>query len=765
MKRNIWEIPVLMTQSAEIYDPPDHLIAESEKNENYYLQCLRYYTKYYNKRTNALITSSIGGNEYRPMLENPCNFMVRMLLYYMGEQPNMNFSHVTQNSTQNNIQAVWIKGHKMAELANNIRGQVMARIGTGTWDAYPVSPDETTKEETLRQMAEAQFYQAMAMEELKQKGVEFDPTKGQVQFPEEIEEWAMLTNREKNCEIYSNLSNGIYFEDMWNTKLRRAFLNLWATSIVAMEMDIRNNKIYSTLIEPYHYLRDTRIDSDYGMYDEFRGWVKPMAISEIIRKYPQIAPYKAELYELAKSNKNREMFNVQGLNFLWWPDRRDMVTVAKVYFRGFDTQNYNKYESRIGKNPRIAKPKPDEFGSYPTDRLYQATIIGNKWLVDYGVVENNVEDIANPAKLAFPIQHFVPNMFMGESISEAHRLHLHQDELDYLTFKINEMVGQAKGRKYIIYSNKFNNAPKEFFDQIATMGIVVDKKVGDADDPMNAGKDFEMIDWTLDPNIDKLRQLYMDIETRMQDIASTSSIGLGQQDYYIGLAAQNNTIQRNQTGISYLVDGFIDWVVMCMRYAGNKVKNYHAVDETSNYRTLIGDRGIKTLSFEKGMMFEQMFVKLVMSDIADDAQKVRIQTYLQAAAQNPAESGVKLLDILKIEKEKNLTNMVNELETTLMKREKEKMNNEAANQEMAKAIQDERNQLTLMLEELKQENANMRSLWDNWTKAMTSGVQFAPDMAAMHQMAESEVPDMGQGQPEGGEQQDQPQQAQMEVQQ
>ena len=68
--------------------------------------------------------------------------MIKMILYYLGKQPNLNYNHLTPDVTTNNTQATWIKGQEVSEFVNHFKGsQVLSPPEPGATLARRKQPD------------------------------------------------------------------------------------------------------------------------------------------------------------------------------------------------------------------------------------------------------------------------------------------------------------------------------------------------------------------------------------------------------------------------------------------------------------------------------------------------------------------------------------------------------------------------------------------------------------------------------------------------
>lgn len=737
--------------------PPNQLIPEKDKNAQWYFKNLQYILSFYNQPVGSInFPSAFAGtgdtNNNRNGGDFPFNsrlypvqFMIRMMQYYLGKQPNLNYNWLVQDVQQGNLQANWIKGNDVSEFVNYFRGLILNRVSNAEFTAKPLSKDAQSRKGDILNQLMLKWDMAQLFQQFKDMGVEFNPANTpDFETPEDIEKWVDTNYKEYAAIIGTDMANGLWFSNHWLHKCLQAFMHTAITGICAMEHYVENGRNLQKIRMPYQLIWDNRIDDDYGRYDQFAGVVDNMTLGDIFSRFPELDDnQRADIQRMAQSADLGATYN--NSNYInWWcydtMQYRNTVTVATVYWRGKHYLNKKKVEDRY-KNKKIKTTDnvEDIDPKYSFDDIYKCSIIGNKYLVNWGLMDNVVEEFGDKSKPLFPIIRFMPNTFMGESISEVARVHKLQDELDMYDFQIRMMIARSKGKVYFIDGSKFDEAttPKGFLEDVASMGIHIGRPSGEPNDPNNNGRVIDVIDWTLDPNIGKLAELYRDKKERMSRILSVSPIALGQQTRYIGLGTQQGTIAQNNLGTSYLIDGFMEWIVMNMRYAVNQAKNLYTINDNKEAAFVIGDRGVKYLKFTKDLRFEDLFVELNINDVIDETAKKDIQTFAQAWSQNP-QFGITPLDIIKLYSSNSMTQAKDELELSLKKGEKNKkrdlmeqtaIQNQAAEQQFQqKAALD---QATKMMEasmvQLKEDNENYRTALkvdnENWRTQYTQDIQ------------------------------------------
>ena len=522
---------------------------------------------------------------------------------------------------------------------------------------------------------------------------------------------------EQSAITATDLANGMWFTNGWFHKALNSFMHTTITGQTAWWHRVENGRQTQEVVQPYQIIRDNRFDSDYGLRDEFRGVVEPMTPLEAQRRWPWLTSAQIDdIYNIAGDGEKNKLYNT-AKNISWWPANVDhyehTCTAITLYWRTRRQTNKVKVKNSFGDEhmrQRVglkAEDMPNVKQDYSVNDIAYCTIYGNRYIVDYGYVDNLVESIEDPSMPEFPIKFFRPNTFLGESVSEGSRIHRIQDEMDMLDFKIREMLGRAKGKVYIIHGDKLGDDvnTKHLLDDFSDMGFHVTHSSGEVGDPNDRKSAVDMVDMTLDPNIHRIAELYRERKERMGRVLNTSTVSLGQQTKYIGLGQQQSTISQNQLGVSYLLDGFLDFLVMNMRYSVNQGKLLY---KDTGAEFLIGERGTRFLEFTGDTPFERFMTSLNMNDVIDEEGRKRIQTFSQAWSQNPA-FGVTASSIIRLETSNSFTEAADMLDKEI-KRSEKKQQASAAEQINQKAQMDQMLQMfTAGIEQLKQDNENYRT--------------------------------------------------------
>ena len=117
---------------------------------------------------------------------------------------------------------------------------------------------------------------------------------------------------------------------------------------------------------------------------------------------------------------------------------------------------------------------------------------------------------------------------MGENRSVVARLHKHQDRIDFITNEITKMLNRAKGKVYLINRQKLGSSTaKDVISDFERMGIHITDGSATGEDfvPGQDARMVEVVDMTLDPNVQQYVNLRVEEERLMEEIVNIPKIG------------------------------------------------------------------------------------------------------------------------------------------------------------------------------------------------------------------------------------------------
>lgn len=689
------------------YSPPDFLVPEDQKDEDWYINALRYFTTYYNRYWGIYSTDNQDENL------SPVERGIRYSLYYLGKQWNIDYAHVTRDASGTNLQAVWIKGKKVRQLVSHLIGNLINQLENKEVTAKSLSKKVLSRKAKMHEdlLFKYDTQAKKLFDELAQIGIEYTPEGSRIfESRDDIERFMERDWKETTEEIAINLAKDIEEKNDAETMYTQAFLDFAASNYCGIFTYVENGCVKQKKIPFYNLIWDYSPNDPFCRKSRFKGFIERMSTNELFTRYPKYfdehPEAKQDVYNMAKDgnymNKIMADYNMPNLN--WWrtdgKSNMEVCVVTMFFMQERDTR-YKKRENPYG-GTYFAKLKEDskrskrERGDYSVSDICKAVLVGNRYLVDYGYDDNVVRDPKQKGDPELPIAILCDNTILGDGVPVIGLIAQNQDRQDFLRFKIMEMIGKDKGKNYVINGNKLGEGvnSKELVADFATMGVhVTPGTSGESDDMTNSQRMVEYVDLTLDPNIAQYINLFREEERIMEEIMNIPKIALGQQQTYVGLGTQKGTIAQATLGLSLLFKNFTKLNEIALQYAINLSKLVIAAgdSEEDDYASLvIGDRGVKWLKITKDFRFQDFLVFIKTKDIVNEQSRQRIMQYAQAWSQNPV-FGIDPIDILRLEQADTHTEMINDLEYSM--KQKKKAAAMAAQQQAQQAQQMQENEL------------------------------------------------------------------------
>jgi len=693
-----------------ITNQPNQFLPESEKTRVWYKQNLQFVMSHFNKRHDR-----ISRVRKQSDLENPIDEVVRMFTYYLGRQYNKDYYYTTQDQNNCDLPTVWINGQKVTSLVDYMVGNAIKMIENIDPSVKSQSQAAINRKTQMLEDAMLRFNAPELVQAMNRYGIDFRPMGeqgNQFETPEEVYRYMENDYREQIEELALKMAEDILNRNNFKEKYKQAFLYTLLGGYVGVENRIENGKQYFDIILPHNLIIDRAKDDDFNSEARFVGKIDWLNITDIIERY-QDSLTTEEIKELKEINTNNlyQLLDLTTHPYAtnWAFNVNNLPTLACVtgYWVGMKDLGYEKSKDKFG-NTHYSKIRNGRKGEFWTKTIYKATLIGNKYVVDYEEATNIVRKTDNPGDVILPLQVFLPNMVMGENRSVVARLHQHQDRIDYITNEITKMMNRAKGKVYLINKQKLGTSTaKDVISDFERMGIHITDGSATGEEFVN-GQDarlVEVVDMTLDSNVQLLVNLRQEEERLMEEIVSIPKIALGQQSGYVGAKTQAGTIAQSNLGTTYLYQGFIKFIEKQLSFAVNQFK-VTLIDEPETTIPVVGTRGKEYLKLTKEFQIEELGVYLKVKDFIDDSARERLLGIAQAAMQNQV---LDFLEYLQIEKCKTYTELENQLEYTLNKKKRDAEKQQAMMQMMQQAQMEQQMAHQQDQQAMKEQGANYRA--------------------------------------------------------
>jgi hypothetical protein len=680
---------------------PDQRILEAKRTPQWYADNVRYISRFYNIPLNNSFIQEYQGQDSSKKVDvfedNPVQYMLRMMLYYLGRQPNLDYNHLSGTTSTGNIMPNWIKGQNVHNLISFLRDRINDLLRAAKFSVTSMSEVSISERKQLMEILMVQMEMQGQFAQIEQEfGIRMDLANGKkFEFKEDIDYWMQNGYIDLDAEIEAALAENFWVSNHGHSKFMQAFLHTAVTGLCGTHHYVSNGMHCMDIVMPHQIIPDRRIDDDYNRKARFVGIIKPYTVDEILTLWPNTNPTQVEeLRAMSKNSNAGAPFNTD--NVTWWTyghSSGNTITTLTGYWITYHDLGKKTFTNSYGIE-KLRDAKDGEVGDDFVEDVAKATVIGNAFVTDFGYINNVAEDFYNKNKPLLPVRVFMPNMLLGESRSIVSRIHQLQDERDMYKFKIKETVARSKGRVAVIRGDKLGNGVnvKELESDLATLGITVVTTDGEAAQLGGGGEDrghvVESLDMTMDPNVEALLLIIQQIDKEMQEIANVSDIAMSQQQVYVGLGTQQNAMQ-NSSGSSSLYSLFMDFVQQNVQYGVDVDRHLITLDNADRYESLIGRRGVEYVKLSERIKYNNPLVRVIIDPVIPKEAKERMISIAQAVAQN---QGMDMLDFVKVEKSNSYIEVEKFLAYSIDKKKRE-LEAQQAMQQMVQQVNQQNTEL------------------------------------------------------------------------
>jgi hypothetical protein len=721
-----------------LFSSPNDFVKESEKTVDWFTQYSRWaVATFYNQPRQAFYSGDIIDKGIsQEAIEN--------WSYVFGNQNNYRYKYMTTDFSGNQLPVQWIPGGKIGSLVDHLKGIMLTGIENIEVTVKNLSKNVASmKSKMLNRLMFYYEFKDM-LDDMIPEGMEYKPVR---EAPEDLETKDDAVKFIENWQDkYAIIAEKIGQSQIYQDRLKEKFLQSGVNQIVgglsAILTDIQNGRVVNTVIPDYEVIWDNRDNDPFNSQAYLCGYVKHnVPYQEIIRRYKQwLSPEDMDEIRLIASNGYNNMedflffYNVGfGVDnrFNWWHNAGTSnmtMSTATVYWIAPRDWRYRQLPNRMGVD-RVLRINDNEtysgeekqqkgkdmLGDFEGWDIHMATLIGNKYIVNYGYMPNALRENDNKGRPMLPMRTFCSGMAINQGKSIVRKLVPLQDELDMYAYKIKEKVAKDVGKVYVFNGNKFNGITStEIINDLKSIGVFVsDGGSGEVDDPQNGQRMVEPVDMTLDGNIIRYAELRQALESEMEMICSVSKIALGQQGAVIGKSVQEQTINQNSYGTASLMWGLMKHYNQVLQYNVNLKQMLYQFTDSVEESLNIGEAGSYLLKIMDPEEFgtQPFMVYLDISNALDPQQRAELKTIALSEAQNGRLDTVDYIEHIMMAPTLNqaVRGLKYSREKQRQKTEKEQMNlsQSQMQHESDLAMQKAKNDAALI--QMKEDNANFRA--------------------------------------------------------
>jgi len=691
------------------YATPDFFIPEIKKDATWYSNAVRFYVNAYFNRPFYSFNKVINSEFEQSLRQSPIDEIIRNWSYYLGEQQiGVNSALINGRSARQLYRA----GLEINNLVNHKVGQLENVLQSANPSAEALSKEAKSKKQFLQEMIYLQLEQTSLMEQLALGGIFFNPLPQNIQISsvEEFEKKKEYTLKEMGEVICERIANKVIsYNDLIN-KFLEATRQCIVGGIVGIDLYVKNGMLCADLVPAHQNIWDNSKTDSFLTEKRVAGRIYyRLTGGEVLANWgDQLSKDAIEEIKRGSSSDMSEylmVYNTPVNNYNLWAyqtgeNKIEGYSAVKMYFKGHRGMNYMKTDKGQIVKMKFYDEKGEkikglkEKGDYSDEAWYTATLIGNKWVVDYGLAENIAYENIGQRLPQCPLVQVVPNMTLDQYKSDVSKIRQIQDEVDYYANKIKDKAIRDWGKNYVIRGKALGlNDIEELLEDFRAQSITVTVENGEeANSDLQPGKDIQTVDLTLDPNIMSYVNLKATLVREMREVMSMPDAAIGLQKTIIGKAVQENTMQASNTGLAPFYNCMLTFFQKTLQTSVNMQKLAFAADDMEDViEEIIGVDGLNYIKATSLTTFDYYGIYLSIADmIKPDERKKLIDEAMIAVQQDPS----LLPYMIKIRRFKTYTEAENYLDYLFSKREREKaeaqeaqMQQQAAMAAQASAIQ------------------------------------------------------------------------------
>lgn len=650
MERNIWEIPTRDINSGPVLNNymPDQNIdnpdPKLEENKMWYLNNLYYISQFYNLPTDNVVIPAATSfdkflqNELGPVWGLPANRMYLYMKYAGGEQANLMYNHLVQNIDGKHDAIVkWTRGRNVQGIINKMRGFGLGELTEIKMGADPLSPDAKGR---VEEWAEKEMLKVLLRPVVENALKDFlkpqDPAEQKFDSLEAVKKFKEEKYKDHLADTYLDIAKDLWFKGRWVEQGLKMLKYGLVCGACGLEWVLENGYLKPYIHEPWLCIFDTNHDDDFSYQSRFGGVLPQMTLTQIFKRYPQLTSEQREwLNKTAQDSTIQNTLNLTNKNFTWWGG-----TNVKTNF-------YHDFTCTVLRAYWIGTEKID---GEIVETVYTGTIIGNKYMVDFGPAENIVENPNEPYTVQTPFIQWTPNMALGIFDSMVARIHGLQDKMDFCQFRAEELLAKAMGRVPSIDLSQIDGVDDVYklLERIRTTGIIGRTRSNMADNPADHSNLVEMVDMSLNNDIDTFLKYRAALEAEMQSFTGQPS--MGQMTKYVGQKAYAGNMEQTEAQTAAFWASWMTGIQIALRYGLNVKKNLYAAGFLKEEAlTVVGKKGLKMLQDTKDMYCEDFGIYLMLNDRPSEEFRQRMLEFLKAYVSQPGQGGITPGDYLDFE--------------------------------------------------------------------------------------------------------------------
>ena len=654
---------------------PDQAI--KEWNEDEYIKNLRFISASWNKVIYQFAPPD-SGIQIKPLYW-VTNY-VNNASFFFGKNTTYDYGFLTRDETNNTLPVPMFRGQDVYELIKHTVGVMDSFVRTipNLLSVTALSEDAVSRKQMIYNLAKLQIENKVYFDLMKTlTGIGIEPV-GNLNFQSQEQLDKYFESFQDALEkIYVTLAKYAFTFNHAPEFFNKAAEYFGIGGLVQMRCYVHNGRTKWRLVEPQNAIWDNYNSQNQHREDRFAGEYCEKTIPEILSMFDWTPAEREEIKALAvASNSIWQTYNIPtGNQLVWWRTSSagiPMVTCVHGQWRSL------KFGGLDDDGKEIWLPT-----------LREGWLVGNKYVKDFGESKNIIEDKHDNTRMRMHYVTATADTVMGVHMGIVDRLREYQKLKDAFQTKLNQLVANSKGKRYVMYADKMPEgmgAP-DVLAQLSQAGIAV-LPTRDIDDDSPEGNRglIDTIDMTLDPTILNLGALIANLRTYMDNILSLPAAARGQQVNYQSKDVYAANVQASGYGMSSYYNTFYTWVLRILELSADLNKMTMAEGDKDTLTILVGDAKVEMLKMDdvKEMSFEDFCLGLSLEDfMTDQERQALIQFYMQraSASADPEDEQV-MVKLMQIKSKTEFNDYVESVITAKLARKQQEMMAQQQQQQM-----------------------------------------------------------------------------------
>lgn len=603
------------------YLQPMQKIPEKDMTTEWYLQNARWIASNYNQWINNLIPNGSPASNDNEFMARWATSTIYWYSYYFGRQAMRNYAFITNDEKNAPLPIPLFKDQSIPTIINFMLGNVKDIINVlpKIISAFGISDDIVSMKQLKMDLAKFKLDYEELVEEQRVYGAEI--LKGMnFNSEEEITKYFQETSKEMAEEIYETLAIDSLMKNNWKEIFTSTTRDIFVTGFGCIKISAIAGRVVYQRIPPWMCIWDWSSSSSQGRKARFGGHLEQLGVPEVMARWGnQLTPtQQKELEVIARNQRYQQPFNslIPQTNLIWWrqgASGQPLITIAHTEWVG-----YKELRSSDGKVEH-------------TTTRRRATIIGNRFIVDFGECDNIVEDKYNPSDTELSYRWCTPTAEFGYAQGIVEKLHSMSDAISLYRTKMMQLIARSKGKNYIIRAWKLPDSMRtpDLIADFSRMGLTVLNDASEEDDPNS--RLVEQVDMTMDPTVIGLINVIAEMKATMDDAMSIPPGVRGSTSGYMPAKTQAFNKAQSTQGVKIYYDACYEFFENCINYAADTAKIMVTSDEMYEGSFIVGEKQVKWLKLEaKDLKFSSLGVFLELEDLSDEQDKEQLKQIVLA---------------------------------------------------------------------------------------------------------------------------------------